>query len=94
MKKTVLGIFISNCIHWINTAEEVRESGVKYVSLLFYVRLQSHSFRLLSQLCMFLVTLFDADILDKDDAVVVEITHFCLDYSRYSDAIQLYTRLT
>lgn len=33
MTKTVLGMFISNCIEWINTAEELRESGVKYVSV-------------------------------------------------------------
>ncbi|TIA87752.1 hypothetical protein E3P99_02988 [Wallemia hederae] len=74
MRNTVLGMFISNCIHWINTAEEIQENGVRF-------------------LCMFLATLLDADILQREDAVVVEITHFCLDYSKYSDAINLYTRL-
>lgn len=32
IKSTILGLFISNAINWINTAEEIEESGVKLVS--------------------------------------------------------------
>ncbi|TIB66208.1 hypothetical protein E3P77_02399 [Wallemia ichthyophaga] len=74
--KSVLHVVANLCKRgqWINTAEELRESGVKY-------------------LCMFLATLLDQDILEKDDAVMVEISHFCIDYSRFSDAIQFHIHL-